>query len=56
MRRWQDPLVEVMYADGLLKAAAECLYTGGLSPEESFQSYIDMMSDNDLQELCRFVL
>jgi hypothetical protein len=38
-RRWQDPPVDVLYADGLSAAEAEALWSGGLSAEESSQYY-----------------
>jgi len=38
-RRWQDPSVDVLYADGLSAAEAGSLWSGGLSSEESSPYY-----------------
>jgi hypothetical protein len=44
-RRWQDPPVDVMFADGLSVEEAERMWSGGLSSEESSHHY-SAVSDN----------
>jgi hypothetical protein len=44
-RRWQDPPVDVLFADGLSVEAAARVWNGGLSSEESSQYYSAMSDD-----------